>query len=138
MPNARPASVTPYLTVSDAGAAIAFYVRAFGAEERGRMMADDGKRVLHAALGLNGGALMLSDDFPEYSNGVARAPQPGRPTGVTIHLDVADTDAAFARAIAAGAEPLMPPADMFWGDRYAKLRDPFGHEWSLATPLARA
>jgi PhnB protein len=126
--------VAPYLTVAGAAAAIAFYERAFDAVELGRTAAEDGARIRHAALRINGGLVMLSDDFPEFNGGVSRAPAPGRHSGVTIHLDVPDTDAAFARAIAAGAAPLDAPADMFWGDRYARLRDPFGHEWSLGAP----
>jgi PhnB protein len=134
MPASRPPPVTPHLTVAAAADAIAFYIRAFDAVDLGRALAKDGKRLLHAAVRINGGMVMLSDDFPEYSGGQSRAPTSGRHTGVTIHLDVSDVDAVFARAVAAGAEPLDPPADMFWGDRYARLRDPFGHEWSLGAP----
>jgi PhnB protein len=129
--------VTPHLTVSDAKAAVAFYQRAFAARETRRMEAEDGRRLLHAALALNGGVVMLSDDFPEFNGGRRRAPGPEGGTGVTIHLNVTDVDAAMARAIAAGATALMQPADMFWGQRYGKVRDPFGHEWSLGGPLLK-
>jgi PhnB protein len=127
--------ITPYLTVFDARAAIEFYQRAFGASESSRMEADDGKRLLHAALALNGSMVMLSDDFPEFNGGQRKAPGPEGGTGVTIHLNVADVDAVMAKAVTAGARALMEPADMFWGQRFGKLRDPFGHEWSLGGPV---
>ncbi len=127
--------VTPHLTVSDAKAAILFYQQAFDAHETLRMDAEDGKRLMHAALALNGGVVMLCDDFPEFNNGRRKAPGPDGGTGVTIHLSVPDVDAVVARAVAAGAKTLMEPADMFWGERYAQVRDPFGHEWSLGGPV---
>jgi PhnB protein len=122
--------ITPYLTIKDGGAtkAIAFYVAAFGAKELFRHPADDGKRLLHARVSINGSLLMLSDDFPEYRGG---GPAPD-PAGVTMHLQVADADALWNRAIAAGAVATMPLADQFWGDRYGRLQDPFGHSWSIA------
>ncbi len=123
----------PHLVVSDAKAAIAFYIKAFQAEEAFRMTSPDGSQVVHARLLINGGPIMLADDCSEWNNGQARHPLALGATPVAIHVQVADVDAAFARAVAAGATALMPPADMFWGDRYGKLRDPFGHEWSLAT-----
>jgi PhnB protein len=127
--------VTPYLTVSDAGAAILFYQRAFEAREINRVEAQDGRRLMHAALALNGGMVVLSDDFPEFNDGRGKAPGPDGETGVTIHLKVIGVDAVMARAVTAGAKVLMPPADMFWGERFGKLRDPFGHEWSLGGPV---
>jgi PhnB protein len=128
--------ITPHLTVSDARAAIRFYQLAFDATETNRMEADDGRRLLHAALALNGSMVMLCDDFPEFNSGRRRAPGPEGGTGVTIHLNVADVDAVMAQAVAAGATALMEAADMFWGQRYGKLRDPFGHEWSVGGPPA--
>lgn len=127
-----PPPLTPYLTVSDAVAAIDFYVRAFGAKERERQTTPDGKKVVHAALEINGGLLMLCDDFPEFT-GQSRTPQTLGGSPVTIHLDLADVDPVFEAAVSAGATVTMPLADQFWGDRYGKLRDPFGHEWSLST-----
>lgn len=132
---ARPApaaaqAVTPYLVVSNGEHAIAFYKKAFGAEELYRMPAPDGRRLLHATLTIGGSQVMLCDEFPEY--GGNRGPDMMGGTSVTIHLWVADADKAFAQATAAGAIVIMPLADMFWGDRYGKLRDPFGHEWSIA------
>jgi PhnB protein len=126
--------VTAHLTVRDnrAADAIDFYTRAFGAEELGRHMADDGKRVMHAHLSLNGGSLMLNDDFPEY--GGAASP----PGSVTLHLQVTDADAAWNRALEAGGQEKMPLADQFWGDRYGQLTDPFGFTWSIGAPSVAA
>jgi uncharacterized glyoxalase superfamily protein PhnB len=89
-------------------------------------------RIMHACLRLNGSTVMLSDEFPDHGM-VGPAALGGSP--VTIHLMVHDVDAAFARAVAAGATVTMELADQFWGDRYGSLRDPFGHHWSLATHL---
>jgi PhnB protein len=123
--------VTPYLTIKDgaASAAVAFYVRAFGATEVFRHPADDGKRLLHAHLLINGASVMLSDDFPEYRDGLPA----GDPSGVTLHLQVADADVVWNQALAAGAVEVLALADQFWGDRYGKIRDPFGHGWSIAS-----
>lgn len=128
--------LTPHLVIRDGrGAdAIAFYVAAFGAHEAMRMPADDGKRLMHAHLRINHGSLMLADDFPDYRGGVPA----GAPAGITLHLQVDDADAWFARAVAAGAEVRMPLADMFWGDRYGQLADPFGHVWSIGAPVRAA
>jgi PhnB protein len=123
-------SVTPYLVVSSGHHAIEFYKNAFGAVEVYRMPAPDGTRLLHATLNIRGSEVMLSDEFPEH--GGNRGPSHVGSTTVTIHLWVPDADKAFAQAIAAGASVIIPLADMFWGDRYGKLRDPFGHEWSIA------
>jgi PhnB protein len=124
--------VTAHLTIRDGKAAdaIDFYRRAFGAEEVGRHMADDGKRIMHAHLKLNGGSLMLNDDFPEFGHGAA-----GQPASVTLHLQVPDADAAWEKAVAAGGEVRFPLADQFWGDRYGQIRDPFGFSWSIGAPV---
>jgi PhnB protein len=100
------------------------------------MDAQDGERLMYCRMAVNGGTLMFADDFPEYTDGISRAPPPDRPTSVTLHLQVEDCDAAYERAITAGASPVMPPADMFWGDRYAQVRDPFGHAWSIGHTLS--
>lgn len=125
--------VMPYLSVTGGKAAIDFYSRAFGATEFSRAPADDGERILNSHLGVNGGSIMLSDDFPEYRGGT---PAPA-PSGVTLHLQVDDVDAWFKRAVDAGCTVKMALADQFWGDRYGQLSDPFGHTWSLATALKK-
>lgn len=124
-------TLTPYLTVRDAARAIEFYKQAFGAELRGGgvMKGPDGK-VMHAELKIGDSIIMLADEFPEYGS---LSPQSigGSPMGLHIYLD--GVDAAFARAVKAGAEVEMPVTDQFWGDRYGKLKDPFGHKWSIGT-----
>ena len=128
-----PASgVTPHLTITGrrAAQAIDFYTAAFGARELHRVPSEDG-RILHAHLGVNGGSVMLNDDFPEYRGGQ----EGGAPEGVTLHLQVADADALWSQAVGAGARVVMPLEDQFWGDRYGQLEDPFGHRWSIASPV---
>lgn len=122
-------TVTPHLIIEGAAKALDFYKAAFGAEELSRLPGPDG-RLMHASFRIGTSVLFAADAFPEWgSNG----PQHFKGTPVTIHLYVEDCDAAFARAIAAGCAVKMPPADMFWGDRYGVLTDPFGHAWSIAT-----
>ncbi len=125
--------ITAHLTIraQRAGEAVDFYKSAFGATEAmPPHMADDGKRIMHAHLLVNGGHLMLNDDFPEY--GGAATP----PGSVTLHLQVSDADAAWNQALEAGATEKMPLADQFWGDRYGQLTDPFGFTWSIGAPLS--
>jgi len=128
----------PYLTVKDGEAALAFYERAFAAKTENKMKADDGKRLLHASLTINGGPLMLSDDFPEFGDS-GGTKEPGRLGGtpVTVHLDVVDADAVFDKAVGAGASIVMPLENQFWGQRFGKLKDPFGHVWSIGGPLKK-
>jgi PhnB protein len=128
-------AVSPMLTVSDGAAAIDFYVKAFGAEELGRVPGPDGKKLFHAALRINGALVMLNDDFPEMNDGKSATPEALGGSPVTIHLTVTDVDAKFQQAIDAGATVVMPLDDMFWGDRYGELRDPFGHLWSMGQPM---
>jgi PhnB protein len=140
MPDTTPAipdGVIAYLSVAGGEEALVFYAKAFGGTVFYRQMADDGKRILHARVAINGGLIMLSDDFPEYNGGMSQAPQPGQPRGIVLHMAVADCDAVFNQAVGAGAQPTMPPADMFWGERYARVTDPFGHLWSLGAPIGR-
>jgi PhnB protein len=130
--------IIPHLVVDDAAAAIEFYKQAFGATELMRLPAQDGKRLMHAGLTINGTSLFLRDDFPEHSDhGNDKMAPPKRlgGTSVTMHLDVANCDEAVKRATAAGAKVLMEPWDAFWGDRYGMVADPFGHTWSFAHPL---
>jgi PhnB protein len=124
--------IIPHIVVKGGAAAIDFYKAAFGAVELSRMPSPDG-RLMHAALKIGDGYLMLNDDFPEHCGGVSRAPT--GPSPVTLHMNVPNADAAIARAEKAGAKVVMPADDMFWGDRYGKITDPFGHEWSLSHPL---
>jgi PhnB protein len=125
--------VSPYLVVDDAPAALAFYEKAFGAKVVHRQDTPDGRKVIHAALLINGGLVMLCDEFPEMGAGNTRTPKALGGSPVTIHLELPDVDAVFSTAVAAGATVTMPLADQFWGDRYGQLVDPFGHRWSLAT-----
>jgi PhnB protein len=130
---AIPVGVYPYLTVKGGKAALEFYKRAFGAEEEFRTYGQDGERILHARFRVNGGAILMSDDFPEFRGG-SEAPAP---QGVTIHLEVDDADRWWRRAVEAGAEITMPLDDQFWGDRYGQLKDPFGHSWSIGAPIRK-
>ena len=137
-PDQGPAGgVTPHLTIKDRRGheAIAFYKAAFGAEEAmPPHLADDGERIMHAHLRINGGSVMLNDEFPEYGAcGAGSAPG-----GVTLHLQVGDADQIGSRALKAGATATMPLADQFWGDRYGQIKDPFGHSWSIGAPVKAA
>jgi PhnB protein len=123
-------TLTPHLIVKGATKAIEFYKTAFGAEEIGRLSGPDGKSIMHANLKIGDSHLFLVDEFPQMD---CRGPQSIGGTPVTIHMYVEDVDAAFGKAVAAGAQVKMPVADMFWGDRYGVLTDPFGHSWSMAT-----
>jgi uncharacterized glyoxalase superfamily protein PhnB len=121
--------VTPSIVVRGASEAIEFYKKAFGAVEMGRMPGPGGK-IMHAELRIGDSRIMLADAFPEYGS---NSPLALKGTPVFIHLYVNDADAVFQQAVAAGAKPIMPPADMFWGDRYGQVEDPSGHRWSIAT-----
>jgi PhnB protein len=129
--------VTAYLTVKGGLDAIALYRRAFGAELLTHKMTDDGSRVQHAALSVFGTMIMLSDEFPEYDSG-SKAPATLGATTFTLHVGFdspAEVDAAISRAAAAGCTVTMPAMDAFWGMRYGRLRDPFGHAWAFGAPL---
>jgi uncharacterized glyoxalase superfamily protein PhnB len=119
--------VTPHIVVAGADRAAAFYRDAFGAEEIERIPTPDG-RLMSVQLRLDGGLLHIADEFPEW--GVLAPPAIGG-TAVVLALDVADADAVFARAVAAGAEVRQPLQDMFWGARHGQLEDPFGHRWNV-------
>jgi PhnB protein len=122
-------TVTPHLVCAGAGAAIDFYKKAFGATETSRMPGPGGK-LMHASIRIGDSAVMLVDEMPEWGS---LGPKALKGSPVVIHLYVGDVDAFTARAVAAGAKVTMPVADMFWGDRYGQLEDPFGHRWSVAT-----
>ena len=136
MKSTRPA-VAPYLTVSPAMAAIAFYTSVFGAEQKAFMPALDGLRILHCELSINGGAIMLADAFPEF--GQTRVGIPGEPVTVSISLELASAqkvDDTFTKATGLGAKGETQPTNSFWGTRLATFRDPFGHRWILNAPMA--
>jgi PhnB protein len=122
-------SITPHLVCAGAAKAIDFYKQAFGATEQGRMPGPDG-RLMHAAVKIGDSTVMLVDEMPEWG---ALGPKALKGSPVTIHIYVEDVDALVARAVNAGAKVTMPVAEQFWGDRYGKLEDPFGHHWSVAT-----
>jgi uncharacterized glyoxalase superfamily protein PhnB len=125
----------PHLVCDPCAEAIEFYKRAFGAEEMHRMPAPGGQRIMHAAIRIGGSLVFLVDDFPEYCGGKSSSHKALKGTPVTLHRYVENCDAAIKRAVDAGATVTMPPADMFWGDRYGVVTDPFGHSWSLATHI---
>lgn len=128
--------VAPYLTVTPAAAAIAFYTAAFGAKQRVLMPSVDGLRVAHCELVINGGSVMLADPFLEI--GQTRAPIPGEQVTASVSLEYdkpMEVDAVCTRAMQLGAKIETQPVNSFWRTRYASLRDPFGHRWILNAPL---
>ena len=127
-------NLIPHLVCDPCAGAIEFYKKAFGAEEIQRMPAPDG-RIMHAALKIGKSFVFMADDFPEHCGGKAQSPKALKGTPVTIHRYVENCDAAIKRAQDAGATVMMPAADMFWGDRYGIVIDPYGHQWSFATHL---
>lgn len=122
-------TVTPHLICAGAAEAIEFYKQAFGAVELSRMLSPEGK-VMHASIRIGDSVIMLNDETPQWES---YGPKHLKGSPVTIHLYVEDADAVFAQAVKAGAKPTMPLEDMFWGDRYGKVEDPFGHQWSIGT-----
>lgn len=127
-------TVTPHLICAGAGEAIEFYKEAFGAVELSRMPGSDGK-IMHASIRIGDSVIMLNDEMPEWNT---FGPKSLKGSPVTIHLYVEDADAVFEQAVRAGAKVTMPIADMFWGDRYGKVEDPFGHQWSIGTHVKDA
>jgi PhnB protein len=134
-PAIPPGGVIPYLTiVGGAGKdAVDFYIRAFAGVEEYRALGQDSGKIMHSRLRINDAYLMLSDDFPEMRGGQAAPP----PASVMLHLSVDDADLWWDRAVREGATIAMPIADMFWGDRYGQLKDPFGHTWSVSSPAKK-
>jgi PhnB protein len=126
--------VTPYLSIKGAARALEFYARSFGAKETMRLTEPGGSRVGHAEMDINGGVVMLADEFPEH--GVV-GPQTIGGTPVTLALQVPDVDDVVTRAVAAGARLITPVADQFYGERSGKLEDPFGHRWHVSTTIEK-
>jgi PhnB protein len=124
-------TLSTYLAVDDATRAIEFYKEAFGATERGVMHGPDGK-VAHAEIQIGDSVIMLSDPFEQST---LRSPKQLGAASSALFMYVEDTDAAFERAVHAGASASSPPEDMFWGDRFGRVTDPFGHEWQIATRI---
>lgn len=127
-----PRGVVPYLTIDGASEAAAFYTSAFGAKEIARMHGEDGKRIMHCHLEINGGALMLADYFVEFG-----MPAVQRSVSYTMQLVVADGDAWWGRAIKAGCKEKMPFAVAPWGDKYGQMTDPFGVTWAINSPAKK-
>ena len=125
----------PHLIVSNGLAALAFYKEAFEAAEGDQMMAPDGKRLMHGELVLDGHKFFISDEFDASEGGTCKSPETLGGTSVRITLQVDDADRTVERAVAGGARVLMPVEDMFWGARYGKIVDPFGHEWGINQQL---
>ena len=122
-------AVTPHLVCAGAADAIEFYKKAFGAVAEGSLPGPNGK-IMHAMIRIGGSAVMLVDEMPEWG---VLGPKSLKGSPVTIHIYTEDVDKFVDRAVKAGAKVTMPVADQFWGDRYGKLEDPFGHHWSVAT-----
>lgn len=129
--------LSPYLKVKGAKQAIEFYKKAFGAKVRMIMDAEDNKRIMHGDLIINGGEIMLSDEFPEFGDAATVPPPVAKTSTVSIHLQVDDADKWWARATEAGTKVVMPLADQFWGDRFGMVSDPFGHVWSIASTIKK-
>jgi uncharacterized glyoxalase superfamily protein PhnB len=124
-------TITPHIVCSSAADAIKFYEKAFGATEEFRLPGPNGK-LMHASVRIGDSVVMLADEFPECGT---KGPNALNGTPVTLHMYVSDADAAFKRAVEAGATVRMPLQDMFWGDRYGVVVDPFGHNWSIAAHI---
>ena len=122
-------TITPHLIVPDGANAIEFYKKAFGAQELGRHLTPDGQAVMHAQLKIGDSILMLGGEFPPD----CLSPKSRGGTSVFLHISTGNADATFDRAVKAGCKVKMPVSDMFWGDRYGQVEDPFGNKWSFAT-----
>jgi PhnB protein len=125
----------PHLIVADGMAALKFYKEVFGAEEGHNMMAPDGKRLMHGEMVLNGHKFFVSDEFRPEEGGACRTPQTLGGTSVRITFMTDDADGVFERAVARGAQVIMPVQDMFWGARYGQFLDPWGHNWGINQQL---
>jgi PhnB protein len=123
-------SVNAYLVVTAAAEALEFYSKAFGAHSLSRMPGPDGKGTMHAEMVIGDSVVMLSDEFPQFN---LKSPKSLGGNCASLHLYVEDADALFNQAVAAGCDVLHPVSDTFWGDRYGKVADPYGHHWGIAT-----
>ncbi|HEX3148984.1 MAG TPA: VOC family protein [Gemmataceae bacterium] len=130
-------AIIAHLIVGGAAKAMDFYTKAFGATEVMRMPAQDGQRLMHGHMKVGDSELFLCDDFPEMCGGKSRDPLKMGGTSIVLHQYVPSADEAIAKAAAAGATVSMPAQDMFWGDRYGQVVDPFGHTWSFAHKLGQ-
>ena len=126
-------TVTPYLVQKDTNKALDYYQKAFGAEVIMSMPGAGGK-IMHAEMKIGDSFVFMSDEFPEWSPDTKSPQTVGAVTG-TVFLYVTDVDAVYKRAVDAGARSIMPPSDMFWGDRFGKVADQFGHHWGIATHI---
>ena len=122
-------TIAPHIVVTDGVKAIELFKQAFGASELSRLMTPDGKGLMHAQLKIGNSMLMLASEFPPN----VLSPKSRGGTSVFLHIYTEDADATFAQAVKAGCTVKMPMTDMFWGDRYGLVEDPFGHQWSIAT-----
>ena len=129
-------TLSPHIMVRGADKAIDFYKKAFGAEEIFRMPGPDGKTVMHAELKFGNSTLMMCEEMPGMECSSTSPQTAGKATAV-LHMYVEDADAMYNRAVKAGAKQTMPLTDMFWGDRYGQVKDPYGLQWSFATPLKK-
>jgi PhnB protein len=127
-------TLTPHIIVAGAAEAIEFYKKAFNAIEQVRLPGPGGK-VMHASLKIGDSTLMLVDEMPDCGHGASYGPKALKGTPVVLHLYVDDVDGVISQAEGAGAKVTMPATDMFWGDRYGQVEDPFGHRWSVATHI---
>lgn len=138
MPDPIPAGcegLIPHLVCDPCSEALEFYKKALGANVLGVMPAPGGQKIIHAAMDVDGLRIFLVDDFPEMCGGQSQSPQSLGGSPVTIHRYVKDVDAVVQKAVDAGATLKMPVSDMFWGDRYGVVVDPYGHSWSFATHI---
>lgn len=124
-------TITPYIAIKDAAKAIEFYQKAFGAKEMEKCLSPDGK-IMHAVIKIGNSMLMLSDEMPGSDCGIS-SPETLKATTSMLFIYVEDADAFFNKAVEAGATVKMPLSDVFWGDRYGQLLDPYGHSWSVST-----
>ena len=128
--------ITPYLVVSDAAAAVDFYKKAFGATQDGEAhVMPETNKIMHVRLLINDGLIMLADDFSSMMGRPSETPQTLGGSPITLALNLTDVQSFWDRAVAGGATVTMPLADMFWGDRYGQVTDPFGHKWSMSQTI---